>query len=485
MPVQPMAHCTNSVAPVGVKQVLALDFGASSGRAVLGRYDGNKVSLHEIRRFGNDAVNVHGTLYWDVLRLFHEIKESIMTATSVYGQIDSLAIDTWGVDFGLINAQGELIANPVHYRDQRTQGMCEELFKTLPESELYTLTGNQIMELNTLFQLMALQRQQPHLLEQTKRLLFMPDLFNYFLTGNQITEQSIASTSQLYDISQKQWSAKLSNHLNLPDILGEVVASGAVIGQTTAQLNQELGIEPIDVIAVCSHDTQSAIVAVPTDSQDFIYLSCGTWSLLGTETFAPILSQKAMDHNITNELGYGNRISFLKNITGLFILNQCKQQWDRDGQVYTYEQLSQLASDCADFATRIEPDDALFAGVGNMPEKIRAYCVRTGQPAPTTPGEYVRCIYESLALSYQKALAEIEDCTGKTYPTIYMVGGGSRSALFCQIIADTTGRQVSSGPVEATVLGNVLVQLMSKGYVTDIAHARQIVKQSETIVTYN
>ena len=484
MPVQPMAHSTSSP-QMGVKQVLALDLGASSGRAVLGRYDGERVTIHEIRRFGNDAVNIHGTLYWDVLRLFHEIKASMVEATQTYGPIDSLAVDTWGVDFGLLNAQGELIANPVHYRDNRTEGMAELVFATLSKEALYTLTGNQIMPLNTLFQLVAIQQKQPHVLTQTQRLLFMPDLLNYFLTGKQVTEQTIASTSQLYDVSHKQWATALREQLDLPDILGELVPPGTVIGTTTDLLSRELGIPPMDVIAVCSHDTQSAIMAVPADNDPFIYLSCGTWSLLGTEVSSPILSQKAIDHNITNEVGYDNRISFLKNITGLFILNQCKAQWDREGQVYTYAQLSALAADCGDFSSRIDPEDPVFAQIGNMPQHIRDYCQRTNQVVPSTMGHYVRCIYESLALAYKKALADIEDCTGQTYPVIYMVGGGSRSALFCQIIADTTGRQVSAGPVEATVLGNILLQLMSKGHIADLAHARQIVKRSETIHIYS
>ena len=478
-------------------QILAIDFGASSGRAVLGRFDGKRITLHEIKRFSNDPVAVHGTLYWDVLRLFYEIKESIVIATKTYGDIDSIAVDTWGVDFGLLNEAGELIQNPVHYRDVRTRGIVGELFKKLPKEEGYSITGNQIMEFNTAFQLMSVIKNKPYLMEQARHLLFMPDLFNYFLTGVMQTEETIASTSQLYDISQKAWSPKIIEAIGIPNILGKPVKSGTIIGQTAESLNQELGIaKPIDVIAVCSHDTQSAIVAVPTEQEDFVYLSCGTWSLLGTEMDLPILDKKSMDYNITNEACYGGKVSFLKNITGLFILSECKKQWEREGtgtlhkdplhkDLLSYEELSQLAEQYDGFDTVIDPEDPLFAEIGNMPKNIRDYCERTDQQPPTEIGQYVRCVYESLGITYRRALADIEDCTGKTYPTIYMVGGGSRSSLFCRIIAKTTGRKVVSGPAEATILGNMLVQLMSKGHVKDVVQAREIVRVSEEITTYS
>lgn len=466
-----------------LRHILAFDFGASSGRSVLGMFDGETITLKEIKRFANDPVHVNNTLYWDVLRLFYELKESIVIVKQTYGHIDSIGIDTWGVDFGLIDSYGELITNPVHYRDKRTQGQVTQALTKLSKQELYQATGNQIMELNTAFQLLALKKKQPHLIEQTASILLMPDLFNYFLTGVMLTDETIASTTQLFDPIQKIWAKPLMDKLKLPNLFCKLVKSGTLIGQTTTAINTELAIDPTDVIAVCSHDTQSAQVAVPSLEKDFVFLSCGTWSVLGTELDAPILNAKASTYNITNEAAYGNRVSFIKNITGLFILNECKKQWDREGQSFSFEELSKQAS-LYPCDSLIDPDDPMFSHIGNMPKKIANYCIKTNQSVPEAVGEYVNCIYKSLSVAYHNALREIEDCTGKQYETLYVVGGGSKSAVFCQIIANNINRKVVSGPSEATVLGNMLVQLISKGNIKDLHTARQLVRASENIQTY-
>lgn len=465
-------------------RALAFDFGASSGRAILGTFDGKKISLSEVHRFTNDPVDVRGTTYWDVLRLFYEIKQGIIKA-KLAGGFDCIGIDTWGVDFGLLDEFGCLLENPIHYRDLRTKGLVEESFKTIPKEEFYKKTGIQFMELNTVFQLYSLRLQRPHILEKAKRLLFMPDLFAYMLTGNQQTEYSIATTSQLVDIETKDWAYDVMDKLGIPkDLFTPIVPSGTVSGMLAKDVCEECGVDPVPVISVCGHDTQSAISAVPSSEKDFAFLSSGTWSLFGTELDAPIVNEKSLSMNVTNEGGFGDVTGFLKNIIGLWLIQESRRQWAREGQQYSYADLEKLALEAKPFQCFIDPDAPEFVPRGNIPERVRAYCEKTGQYVPQTVGEIMRCIYESLAMKYRQTLEKISDCTEKTYNVIHVIGGGTKDTLLCRMTANACGVPVKAGPIEATVLGNLAVQLIASGAVKDISEARQIIAESEDVRTY-
>ncbi|WP_296922222.1 rhamnulokinase family protein [uncultured Megamonas sp.] len=465
-------------------KVLALDFGASSGRAIIGTFDGKKISLKEIHRFTNDPVILLDTMYWDVLRLFHDIKTGLIKAKQE-GEIKSLGIDTWGVDFGLLNKDGKLLENPVHYRDARTKGMMDKVFAKLDKDTIYSITGNQFMELNTLFQLMAIKENQPELLEKADTLLLMPDLLNYFLSNEKCTEYTIASTTQLLDAKNKKWSSEIIENLDLPkNIFTKIVQPGTKIGKLSKQISEELGINEIDIIAVAGHDTQSAMVAVPTQEDDFIFLSCGTWSLLGTELKTPIINETSASLNITNEGGADNKTSFLKNIIGLWLIQESRRQWIREGKEYGFGELEQMASKVGMINSFIDTDNEEFVSAGNIPKRIQEYCKRTGQYVPQNEAEIVRCIDQSLAVKYRFALEQIEIATGKKYDTLNIIGGGIQSKLLCQLTANVCGRKVVAGPVEATVMGNIALQLMALGEIKDIKEARRIVANSENVTVY-
>ncbi|WP_432647681.1 rhamnulokinase [Mitsuokella sp.] len=467
-----------------VKRVLAFDFGASSGRAVVGTFDGCTIHMEEVHRFSNDPVMVRHTMYWDVLRLFHEIKQGLSKAYRT-GPVASIGIDTWGVDFGLLDKRGYLLENPVHYRDSRTNDMLGEAAKLIDSKELYDITGNQIMSINTLFQLLSLAKQRPEVLEHADTLLFMPDLFNYMLCGVKAAEYTIASTSQMFDAEKHEWSQQLLKKFRLPaSILPQIIEPASCIGTLDEAIVEELGLTPAKIVAVAGHDTQSAMAAVPTEAQDFLFLSCGTWSLLGTELERPVINEASAAANITNEGGYGGKTSFLKNIIGLWLIQECRRQWMREGKEYSFGELEQMACEAEPFQAFIHPDASEFVPSGNMPERICAYCKRTGQKVPDTIGGIVRCIDESLALRYRQVTEELETCLGKTYPCLHMIGGGIQSRLLCQMTANACQRPVVAGPVEATVLGNIALQLLADGAIKDIQEARRIIKASEAIKTY-
>lgn len=466
------------------KRILAFDFGASSGRAMLGTFDGEKIELKEIHRFSNDPVTVNKTMYWDVLRLFHEIKQGILKAKHA-GGFDSIGVDTWGVDFGLLDADGKLLENPVHYRDQRTEGMFEEAFQKLSKEEFYRITGLQFMEINTAFQLLSLALNRPELLKRADKLLLMPDLFNYFLTGVKAEEYSIASTTQLLDARAGVWSDRVMEALGLPRrIFADIVPCGTGIGTLSPEICEELGVDPVRVVAVAGHDTQSALVSVPARSDDFIFISCGTWSLFGTELAEPLIGPKSEEYNITNEGGYERKASFLKNIIGLWLIQESRRQWIREGEEFSFGELEKLADQAEPFFAFIDPDAPEFVPAGNVPERIREYCRRTGQRVPESKGQIVRIIDESLAMKYRITLEQIEECTGKEYSDIHMVGGGTQSSLLCRFTASACGRRVVAGPVEATVIGNVVLQLMADGVISDLHEARAIIAKDPDILSY-
>ena len=467
-----------------MKKVLAFDFGASSGRAIIGSFDGEKITLKEVHRFTNDPVDLGGTLYWDVLRLFYEIKQGIVKA-KIAGGFDSIGIDTWGVDFGLIDKNGRLLENPVHYRDKRTSGLVEESFKSVPRQKMYDITGIQFMELNTLFQLISLKKQRPEMLERADKMLFMPDLFAYFLTGKMCSEYSIASTSQLIDINTRSWSKELLDAFGIKESLfAPLTEPGTQLGNLSKEICEECGVESVPVISVCGHDTQSAITAVPCESGDFAFLSSGTWSLFGTELQKPIVNETSLKINITNEGGFGGTTGFLKNIIGLWLIQESRRQWQREGKDYSYSDLEKLALSEEPFKCFIDPDAPEFVPQGNIPERVREFCRKTGQYVPESVGEIMRCIYESLAMKYRMTFEKLCECTGKDYPVIHVIGGGTKDGLLCRMTASSCGKTVKAGPIEATVMGNVAVQLMSDGTIGSISEARKAVAASESLKTY-
>lgn len=466
------------------KRVLAFDFGASSGRAIIGCFDGDKITLEEVHRFSNDPVSVGGTVYWDVLRLFYEIKQGIIKA-KIAGGFDSIGIDTWGVDFGLIDSEGKLMENPVHYRDARTVGLVDEAFKTMPKEKLYGITGIQFMELNTLFQLISLKKYRPWMLERADKMLFMPDLFGYMLTDKMCAEYSIASTSQLIDLDKRTWSKEILDAFGIKEsVFAPLVQPGTVLGELSKEICEECGVDPVPVISVCGHDTQSAITSVPCEDGDFAFLSSGTWSLFGTELDKPIVNETSMNINITNEGGFDGSTGFLKNIIGLWLIQESRRQWKREGKEYSYADLEKLALAAEPFKCFIDPDAPEFVPHGNIPERVREFCRKTGQYVPETVGEIMRCIYESLAMKYRLTFEKLRECTERDYPVIHVIGGGTKDGLLCQMTANSCDRTVKAGPIEATVMGNVAVQLMSDGSVENIGQARKIVAESSELKTF-
>lgn len=459
-----------------LKKVLAIDFGASSGRAILGSFDGKKIELTEVHRFSNDPRTENGELRWDAAQLFEEIKTGIKKASEI-SDFEAIAIDTWGVDYGIIGKDGELVVNPYNYRDSRTDNAPEKAFKIIPEKELYNMTGIQVMNFNTLFQLMVEKD-----IDKAETILMMPDLFGYMLTGEKYCESTICSTSHIFDQKKCDWNWEVIDRFGFKrSIFPPVVKAGTIVGKMKKELADELGVEPKEVIAIGAHDTASAVAAVPSTEKDFIFISCGTWSLFGTVTDEPVLTDLSNKYNITNEYGVDGRIRFLRNIIGLWLIQEAKRQFVKDGKNYSYGDMEELALKSEPFKYLIDPDDPIFVPPGGMLDRICDYCEKTGQGRPRTDGEIVRCIYESIALKYRNSFEKIAECTGKEYNAIHMVGGGTKDKLLCQMTANSTGAKVVAGPIEATALGNIAVQLQAKGYVDDLT---EVIMNSAEIKEY-
>lgn len=470
--------------PDGKRSVLVFDLGASSGRAMLCSLENGRLSMEEVHRFSNDPVMLHGTFYWDILRLFFEIKQGIIKANAK-GGFESIGTDTWGVDFGLMGKDGALLENPVNYRDRRTSGILPKAFEMISPEELYAVTGIEIMEINTAFQLLSLRLCREGILNRTDKILLTPDLLNFFLTGELHSELSIASTTGLLDAKTKDWSDKVINALGLPrSIFPEIIPSGTQAGMLTEELSEELCIPRCPVTAVCGHDTQCAAAAVPAEEEDFIFISCGTWSLFGTETDSPVLTPLSAKYNITNETGFGGKTTFLKNIIGLWFIQETRRYLKKQGQEYSFADLEQMARESEPFKCFIDPAAPEFVPPGDIPQRVKDYCARTGQYVPQTLGEVMRCIYESLALKYRQSLDEISECTGRKYDKIYMVGGGIKDTFLCSLAACSCGCTVNAGPVEATAYGNGAIQLISLGAIENISEARKIIRRSEDIKVY-
>ena len=461
-----------------MSKVLAFDLGAESGRALVGHFDGKRLTLENLHRFANGPVQIFDRLYWDPLRLFGEMQHSLALFVHKHGKdLASIGIDTWGVDFALLGAGDALLDNPRNYRDPRTEGMLEEAFARVPREEIFAHTGVQFMKLNSLYQLLAM-RESP-LLQSAQTLLLMADLFNFYFTGNKVCEFSNATTTQFYDPRKSAWSTELLTSLGLPThFLPEVVQPGAHIGNLLPSIATATGLAEVPVIAPATHDTGSAVAAVPAATRDYAYISSGTWSLMGVELDEPLVSTEALKYNFTNEGGVGPTYRFLKNIMGLWLVQECRRTWAREGRDFSYEQLTAMARDSTPFVALIEPDDERFISPGDMPARIRTYCEETGQTVPADEGQTIRVILESLALKYRYVLGDLEMIHSRRLESIHIVGGGIQNRLLCQFTASATGRPVIAGPLEATGIGNLLLQLIGLGQLASLAEARQVVRDS-------
>ena len=446
---------------------------------MLASLDQQKLELSELHRWPNIPVRLPDGLYWDTLRLFHEICEGIRAAGKSASRLDGIAIDTWGVDFGLLGGDGALLANPRHYRDGRTLGMYQQVFAIVPKHEVFAATGIQFMEINSLFQLFSIHQRTPRLLEEAAKLLFMPDLLNYFLTGVQCSERTIASTSQFYSPATGDFSRELLGRLGIKaEFLAELVDPGARLGGLLPHVADQCALqEAPEVFTTGCHDTASAVAAVPAEENSrWCYISSGTWSLMGVELAEPVINEATLDANFTNEVGVGRRIRLLKNIAGLWLLQECRRAWAKEGAEYSYEELMQRADAARPIDSIIDPD--AFGSPGHHPERIQESCRETGQQVPKDAGETTRVILRSLAVRYKEVLETLESLTGRSIDVIHIVGGGSRNRLLNQLAADVTGRRVIAGPTEATAAGNALTQAMGNGDIGSLEELRAIIRQS-------
>ncbi len=465
---------------------LAFDLGAESGRAVLGLLSGTSISLEEIHRFPNKQLNIQGHTHWDIHNLFDEIKIGL-TKTSGLGhkKISGLGIDTWGIDFGLIDKENRLLGNPFTYRDSRTNGMMEKVFARLPKEKIYSLTGIQFMQINTIYQLFSMADSNDPLLETADSLLFTPDLLNFFLTGEKYSEYTIASTSQLLNAKGRHWEFEIFKTLDIPEkIMPPVINPGTCIGSLLPDISAGTGLTSAEIIAPACHDTACAVAAVPVSAKNWAYLSSGTWSLLGIETGEPILDADALEYNFTNEGGFNNTIRFLKNTMGLWLLQKSFKKWNKENPELTYERLVELASKSSPFKCVVDPDDPSFLNPEDMPGAIVKFCRKTNQKIPENTGEITRCIFESLALKYRFIIDQINKMRSGAVEVLHIVGGGSQNELLNQFSANSTGLQVIAGPVEATVLGNIIIQAICKNELNSINEGRDLVRKSFPLKVY-
>ena len=465
---------------------LAIDLGAESGRAILGHYDGERLELSEVYRFPNVPVTVPDDgLHWDVLRLWHEITTAIRLTAREHPQLAGLGLDTWGVDFGLLDRHGRLIASPYHYRDSRTDGMLAEAFRRMPREQIFEHTGIQFMQINTLYQLLSMVVAQHPALDIAETFLTIPDLLNYWLTGRRVCEFTIATTTQCYDPQARDWSGQLLEAMGIPRrMFPEIAPPGTVLGSLRGEIAELVGIHALPVVAPACHDTGSAVAAVPAEGEGHAWISSGTWSIIGVDVPEAVITPQSFAFNLTNEGGLNGTFRCSKNVLGLWLVQECRRTWAAQGQDWSYAELTQFATQAAPLVSIVDPDADEFLKPGDMPARLRAYCQRTGQPAPETPGAVVRCALESVALKYRWVLEKLEIVTGRRLEPVHIIGGGTQNKLLSQLTADATGRTVIAGPVEATAIGNVLVQALALGHIRSIAEARAVVRRSFTPQIY-
>ena len=457
---------------------LAIDFGGGSGRIMAGSIVEGKLELEEIHRFGNRQVKLGNRLYWDFLSLFQDMKNGLKLAAQKGYNVKSIGIDTWGVDFGLIDKEGNLLGNPVCYRDSRTEGLPEEFFSFTDRKEHYAETGTQVININTLFQLYSMKKENSPLLAAADKLLFMPDLFSYYLTGTANNEYSIASTSELLDAKKRNWSENLIKQLELPrHIFGEIVMPGTKRGKLKKEIAEETGLGEVEVIAVGSHDTASAVFAVPCTQGSNAFLSSGTWSLLGTEVDEPVLTEEARTNGLTNEGSINGRIRLLQNITGLWFIQRLFAEWQERGEATDYKSIIDEAA-ASPIRSTVPVDDAIFTNPASMEKAIQEYCAEHGLQIPHTKGEFMRCVTESLALRYKQGIEQMNRCIPSPVTQLNIIGGGCQNELLNQLTANATGIPVLAGPVEATAIGNILMQVKAMGVVTETDELKRIVINS-------
>jgi len=470
---------------MSTQKILAFDLGAESGRGLIGSFDGERLTLEVVHRFPNGGVPTLDSLHWDVLGLWREMLTGLRKAHAEHGPLASVGVDTWGVDFAFLGKDGTLLGNPRHYRDPHTESIMDQAFAKVPKTEIYRQTGIQFMRFNSLFQILAMMRDRGPILDMAETMLFIPDLFHYWMTGIKVNEYTDASTSQMIDPSTRTWARDLTRSFGIPDrILGTLVQPGTLLGPLRPSVASQAGCASIPVIAPATHDTAAAIAAVPATGDSWAYISSGTWSLMGVETKTPKTDTETLRVNFTNEGGVGGTNRLLKNVMGLWLVQECRRAWERDGVTYDYAALMKMAEDATPFASIVNPDDTSFILPPHMPNALCDYCRKTNQPVPTEPGDVVRCALESLALRYRWVLERLEELVGKKLDTIHIVGGGCQNTLLCQLAADACNRPVIAGPVEATAIGNVLVQAIGLGLLGSLADGRAVVRCSFEVRTY-
>lgn len=460
------------------RRYVALDFGAESGRAIVGRFDGDRLSIEPVHRYANTPVKMAGTLYWDFPRQLHDIFAGMRRAAQD-GPVHSVSVDTWGVDYGFIDARGRLMANPVHYRDTRHESMLEAAFEIVPRDEIYKATGIQFMSINTLYQLLSEVRERDPILEHADKLLMMPDIFNHYLCGASVAEYTEASTGQMLDPWTRDWARPLLERLGIPTgFLPEIVPPGTVLGQLLNEVAESTACQNAQVIAGASHDTPSAVAAIPLRDASTAYISSGTWSLVGLEVDEPVVTDASLAANLTNEGGYGGTITLLRNVMGLWLAQQCRGAlWPGDGAP-SYDEICRLAETGQGGSAFIDPDDPRFLWPGDMPTRIREFCAETGQAVPFETATLWRVIFESLALKYAWVVDKLAEVTGRNIDRVHIVGGGSQNRLLCQMTANASGREVVAGPVEATAIGNIAIQAITSGELDDLKQARELIARS-------
>ncbi len=464
---------------------LAFDIGASSGRAILGKLTNNQLELVEIHRFKNQMCKLNGSYFWNIFSLFDELKTGLKKCIADYKiQPDSIGIDTWGVDYSLVSAEGQLVGLPYAYRDHRTDNSMEDFFRLMSKKETYLLSGIQFMQFNTLFQLFSSVQQNYSGLKIAESMLFTPDALNYLFTGIKRNEYTIASTSQLLKPGKAEWESKIFEAAGIPIYLTEeIIQPGTILGELLPEVLDETGSPAIPCVAVAGHDTASAVVSVPAIGENWAYLSSGTWSLLGIESPVPLVSEKTLEMNFTNEGGVEGTTRFLKNIMGMWLIQECKRIWDEEGEL-DWQQIVDLSNEIEPFKCFINPDDSMFLNPGNMPVAIQDFCAKTNQQVPVTKGEIARCIYDSLVLKYKFTLKQIELVTGNQIEKLHIIGGGAHNVMMNQLTADATGIPVFAGPTEATAIGNIMLQAKAMGKVNSLTDIREIVRNSFEVKEY-
>jgi rhamnulokinase len=465
--------------------LVAVDLGAQSGRVAVGRFDGERLGVTDVHRFPNVPVRIGDTLHWDILCLYRDVLDGLRAAAREAGRVDSVAVDSWGVDFGLIDRQGRLVQNPVHYRDGRRARATESVLAQIPARELYDRTGIQLMPINTVFELGAMAAAVDPALDAAGTMLLIPDLLHYWFCGATTTEFTNATTTQCFDPHDGAWAADLLERIDVPTrLLPDVVQPGTRLAPLGAPVAEETRLGSAEVVAVATHDTGSAVAAVPFRQPGSVFISAGTWSLVGLEVQAPVITDAAFAANLTNEGGVDGTFRLLRNVTGLWLIHECRRVWAEEGQEHSFDRLVALAKDAPPLQSFIDPNDTTFGDPGDMPARVRAFCAHTGQPEPVDPGSVVRCILESLALKHAQTIDLLASVSGETPKEIHVVGGGARNELLCRWTADATGLPVLAGPEEATVLGNMLVQVMALGEIASLAEGRELIRASVAPTAY-